>query len=99
MCLCTDEHRDNFRNQYPDSEEFQISNPEGLVSYASVTISNRHVARAAVVVDDQGNKAVCLILVTNRSRLADMRWRDGFMTEMETALGITGERYYSRQRV
>jgi len=89
--IITNKHIDYFRDQHPDTEEFQIDNPKALVSYASVCISQIHLAHTATVFDDQGDKAVCLILVANRRCLRDMRWADGFMTKMETALGITGK--------
>src|SRR5260221_7240084 len=82
--IITEKHIDYFRDQHPDTEEFQIANLKALVSYASVSISQIHLAHTATVFDDQDDKAVCLILVANRTCLHDMRWTDGFMTEMET---------------
>ena len=91
--LITDEHRDHFRSLYSDTEEFQISNPASLVSYASVIVSEIHIADTSAVYDHQGDKAVCLALIDykDRCRLIDQRWSVEFITALETALGIKGK--------
>ncbi len=91
--IITNEHIDHFRGLYPDTEESQSSDPESLVSVASVTISELHMAHTATVYDDQGDQYVCLTLVDHRdrSRFIDLRWTDDFMNAVKAALGITGK--------
>ena len=94
--LITDEHRDHFRTLYSDTEEFeefQISNPDALVSYASVIISEIHIADTSPVYDHQGKEAVCLALISylDRCRPIDRRWSVEFITDIKTALGIKGK--------
>ena len=66
-------------------EEFQISDPDALVSYASVTISDIHIAKTFPVYDHQGDKTVCLALIDyqDRCRLIDQRWSDKFYIRHE----------------
>ncbi len=93
--IITDKHINHFRLAYPDCPEWQSSDPESLVSVASVIIPGMHKAYTADVYDEQGEKQVCLIHVQSRnhSSFLDLRWsgKDDFMTALEKLLGVTGE--------
>ena len=89
--ILTEEHIVYFRHNHPDIPEWQSSDLDSLVSFASDILPGRHTAHTAHVLDSQGKAQICLMLVghRNRSRLNDWRWEDGFMTSMEELLGIT----------
>jgi len=88
--ILTEEHKAHFKLQRPDVPDWKISEFFSLVSVAS---SGYHTAHTAEVHDAKGERQVCLILVgyKDRRRFNDWRWEDGFMTDMENLLGITGE--------
>jgi len=98
--ILTEEHKAHFRRLHPDIPEWKTSDFDDLVCVASTTIPGCHTVYTAEVHDDQGEGQVCLVLVgyRNRSRLRDLRWEDGLMTDLENSLGITGEPNWYRCR-
>lgn len=80
---------------YPEVEEWQSSDPEALVSVASVLNHEAGYDGATTKVYDQGKWHICLIHMDHRLyypyRIADRRRSKTFMAALENALGITGE--------
>ncbi len=91
--IVNNENRDNFRRLYPNIHEEQSSEPESLVSIASLIHRQRGISATTAQVYDQGQWHVCLLYVDCRlpGRIIDERGTSNFMDAIENALGITGK--------
>jgi len=88
--IVTNNHRDHFRRQHPNIDEGQSSDPEALVSIASLVIHQRGLEAATTEVYVQGKPHVCLVHVDRRLSMAiDKRRTRAFMDALEKVLGIT----------
>lgn len=93
--IITEENRDSFRRLYPNVNPGQSSNPDALVSAASLINFKGGLTAATTRVYHEGQWHVCLIHVDNwlfyPEKIADRRRSGKFMAAIHKTLGITGE--------
>jgi len=91
--IINDENKDHFRQLYPKVQQWQSSDPETLVAFASLIHYEKRIFAITADVYDQGHWHICLVHVDCRfpGRVIDERGTRDFMEAIENSLGITGE--------